>query len=334
MASVLVSTFPFARHDPGPLTLMREANLDVRLNPLERRLRTSELADLLGDTDILIAGTEPITLDVLRQAPRLRLIARVGIGLDNVPLLEARAAGIRVCYTPDGPSPAVAELTIGLMLSLLRGIHGADRRVRDGSWHRVLGRRLGDVTVGIVGVGRVGRLVARHLGGFPGVRILANDLRPDEAFGRQHGLEWKDKDTVYRDADIITLHLPLTAATRRLITGREIERMKPGVLLVNTSRGNMIDEAELAAALRAGRVGGAAIDVFEHEPYGGELIGVDRAVLTCHMGSMTEDCRARMEMEAAQDVVRFARGEPLLREVPEEEFQIAAEAGPAAARVS
>lgn len=334
MASVFVSTFPFGRHDPGPLALMREANLVVRLNPLERRLRTSELADFLTDTDILIAGTEPITLDVLRQAPRLRLIARVGIGLDNVPLLDTRAAGIRVCYTPDGPSTAVAELTIGLMLSLLRDVHRADRGMRAGNWYRVLGRRLGNVTVGIVGVGRVGRLVVRHLGGFPGVRILASDLRPDAEFGRQHGIEWTDKDRLYRDADIITLHVPLTAATRRLITRREIERMKPDVLLVNTSRGNMIDEADLAEALRSGRIGGAAIDVFEHEPYAGELIGADRAVLTCHMGSMTEDCRTRMEMEAAEDVVRFARGEPLLREVPEDEFLIAAEAGKAAARAT
>jgi D-3-phosphoglycerate dehydrogenase len=318
---VLITTVPFGQCDARPLDLLRQAGIGVVTNPLGRRLQEHELAELAKDFGILIAGTEPITAAVMRNAPRLRLIARVGIGLDNVDLVEAHARGIDVTYTPDAPAPAVAELTIGLMLGLLRDIPGADRRLRHGTWQRSLGRRIGELTVGVIGVGRVGRRVIRHLGGgFPGVRIMANDLRPDAEFGHAHGVCWADKDTLYREADLITLHVPLTPATRRLISAREMAQMKPGVLLVNTSRGNMIDEADLATALRAGRVAGAAIDVFEREPYTGELTGIEQCILTCHMGSMSEDCRGQMELEAAEEVVRFSRGEALLREVPEDEF--------------
>ena len=316
---VLITTVPFAQRDPRPLELLRAAGLDIVVNPIGRRLLEGEVAELARDFPILIAGTEPITAHVLRQARHLRMIARVGVGLDNVDLLEARARGIHVTYTPDAPSPAVAELTVGLMLCLLRDIPGADRRLRNGVWRRALGRRLGETTVGVVGVGRVGRLVIKHLLGFPGVQILANDLQPDADVGAC-GVRWVNKETLYREADLITLHLPLTPVTRRLITMREILQMKAGVLLVNTSRGTMIDESDLATALRSGFVGGAALDVFGQEPYAGELTQIERCVLTCHMGSMSEDCRSRMELEAVEEVLRFSRGEALLREIPEDEF--------------
>src|SRR5205807_5970997 len=143
---------------------------------------------------------------------------------------------------------AVAELAIGLMLALLRDIPSTDRGMRNGVWHRYMGRRLSTQTVGVVGVGRIGKRLIRHLtGGFPGVRILANDLQPDVAFGAACRVEWAEKDALYRQSDIITLHLPLTPDTRRLITAHEIELMKPTALIVNTSRGNMVDEPALAA---------------------------------------------------------------------------------------
>lgn len=320
---VLITTVPFGQVNREPLDLLEAAGIHYSINPLGRRLKEDELAAMVKDVGILIAGTEPITAKVMDAAPNLRLIARVGIGLDSVDLHAARAREIHVTYTPDAPSPAVAELTTGLMLALLRDIPGADRNMRNGIWHRVMGRRLSELTVGVIGVGRIGTRVIRHLaGGFPQIRILANDLKPDLEFGRAHRVQWVDKDTLYRQSDIITLHLPLTSHTRRLITGREIERMKPTAALINTSRGNMVDERDLASALRAGRLSGAAIDVFEHEPYSGELITLDRCILTCHMGSMSQDCRYRMELEAAQEVVRYLRQEPLERLVPETEYAL------------
>lgn len=319
---VLITTVPFGVQRL-PLDLLEADGIEYVINPIGRRLEEDELAGMIGDFGVMIAGTEPITERVMAAAPHLRLISRVGIGLDSVDLSAARARGITVSYTPEAPSPAVAELAVGLMLALLRDIPGADRLMRNGVWRRAMGRRLSSMTVGVVGVGRIGRRVIRHLaGGFPGVRILANDLVTDPGFGARYAVEWRDKDDLYRESDIVTLHLPLTPETRQLITARELGLMKPDVLLVNTSRGNMIDEVDLAAALRDGRIGGAAIDVFEREPYSGDLVTLDRCLLTCHMGSMSEDCRARMELEATEEALRFLRGEPLRGVVPESEYAV------------
>jgi D-3-phosphoglycerate dehydrogenase len=324
---VLITTVPFGEADHAPLGLLESEGIEYVINPIGRRLKEEELLELIPEFGIVIAGTEPITDRVIASASRLGLIARVGIGLDNVHLPSARARGIQVTYTPDAPSAAVAELTVGQMISLLRGLSFTDRNMHNGIWHRTMGRRLSQVTVGLIGVGRVGRLVARHLSaGFPGVRILANDLVPDLKFGRAHQIEWMEKEQIYREADIISLHLPLTPLTRNLISRREIEMMKKDALLINTSRGNMINERDLAGSLRAGRIAGAAIDVFEREPYAGELGILENCLLTSHMGSMSQDCRARMEIEATQDAVRFLRGEPVQGIVPEEEY-IAASAG-------
>ena len=319
---VLITSVPFGNL-PGhaSLNLLEAAGLEYKLNPVGRRLTERELMDHLQDSSILIAGTEPITARAMDTAPQLKLIARVGIGLDNVDLEAARKREIAVTYTPDAPSAAVAEMTIGLMLDLLRNISRADRMMHSKQWSRLMGRRLNGLTVGVVGIGRVGKRVIRILrGGFPNVTVLANDIEPDSAFGNEHGLTWVDKGKLYTQSDILTLHLPLTRTTRRLIGEREISAMQPSAFIINTSRGAIVDEIALASALRSGRLAGAAIDVYEEEPYSGILTEVEKCVLTCHMGSMSLDCRAAMEMEAVEDVLRFVRGEPLRQPVPEWEY--------------
>jgi D-3-phosphoglycerate dehydrogenase len=318
---VLITAFPFGT-DKSSLPRLQTAGLKYQLSPVKRRLTELELVQSISSASILIGGTEPITARAMETAPELRLIARVGIGLDNVDLEAARKRGITVTYTPDAPAPAVAELTVGLMIDLLRHISRADRLMHSKEWRRLLGRRLDGLTVGVVGVGRVGKRVIRILkGGFPGVRILANDIQPDYSFGKQFEVEWMEKPELFVAADIITLHLPLTRLTRRLITQRELHTMKASASIINTSRGEIIDEEALAKTLTAGRIAGAAIDVFEHEPYSGVLSGVEQCILTCHMGSMSEDCRAAMEAEAVDDVLRFVRGEPLRQPVPEAEYE-------------
>src|SRR5438874_226483 len=239
---VLISTVPFGslpNHDP--LGLLEAARVRYQLNPFGRRLTEPELIELIHDVSILIAGTEPITTEVMEAAPQLQLIARVGIGLDSVDLEAARMRGIAVTYTPEAPAPAVAELTVGLMLDLLRSISRADRLMHSKHWKRFLGRRLDGLTVGVLGVGRVGKRVIRILrGGFPNVRILANDIQPDFSFGEELGIEWVEKNKLYANSDIVTLHLPLTQITNRLITEREIGMMKPSAFIINTSRGGIV----------------------------------------------------------------------------------------------
>lgn len=315
----LITTVPFGEVDRRPLTLLEAEGIEYVINPIGRRLRPEELAEMVDDVDVLIAGTEPITAEVMDRAPRLRLISRVGIGLDSVDLLAARQRGILVSYTPDAPAPAVAEMTMGLILSALRSLAQANRAMREGVWHRFIGRRLAGLTVGVIGVGRVGKRLIRHLQGF-GPKILANDLEPHLEFGAAHNVQWAEKETIFKEADVITLHLPLTPLTRHLIARRELELMKPDAVLINTSRGGMVDEHELAQALKQGRLGAAALDVFAQEPYSGELMTLENCLLTCHMGSMSKDCRAQMELAATEEAIRFFRNEPLRLLVPESEY--------------
>ena len=320
MTRALITTVPFGEVDSAALGLLDEAGIEYVINPIGRRLTEAELVSMVPGFDVLIAGTEPITEQVMEAGSRLRLISRVGVGLDNVDLIAARDRGIAVAYTPDGPADAVAELTIGLALSLLRGVYLANTAVRQGVWKRIQGRRLARVTVGVVGVGRIGRRVIRLLSAF-GTRILANDLAPvtlDEQ------VRWVDKPTLYREADLVTLHVPLTRLTRNLVGAKELAMMQPAALLINTCRGGVVSEAALAAALRGGQIAGAAVDTFTEEPYNGELVKLATCLITPHMGSMSADCRLRMEHGAARNAVAFLSGEPLDELVPESEYVLRA----------
>ena len=320
---ILVTTTPFGQADPTTIDLLEKSGCDYSLNPFGRRLQPGELQGLIENVDILIAGTEKIDSGVFDRANRLKLISRVGIGLDGIDLQYAKSRGIRVSYTPDAPAPAVAELTLGLMLALVRGTHVANSNMQNGIWQRHFGLRLANLTIGIVGCGRIGTKVVRHLSSFKPKQILCNDLRPDSfnEIVKFDGVKPAAKQEIYSKADLISLHVPLTATTHSMITKEEIKQMKEGVFLINTSRGGIIHEADLAEALKSGAVSGAAIDTFTEEPYTGELNEISSCLTTCHMGSMTVDCRAAMEKEAVEEAVRFLNGEPLHGSVPPSEFE-------------
>ncbi len=322
MAKALITTVPFAEIDRLPLELLNKASIEYLINPHNKKLTEDQLAELVGDVDVIIAGTEAITDNVMARASSLRLISRVGIGLDSVDLLAAKRRGIRVSYTPDAPAPAVADLTLGMMLTLLRSIHLANTRMHQSRWQRISGRRLGEVTVGIIGAGRVGSRVLRRMTGFGTPRILINDIMPNHELDREFKLEWATKEEIYKEADIISLHVPLTPLTKNMIRRAELLSMKPDACVINTSRGGIINEHDLYEVMMAGHLSGAAIDVFEHEPYGGKLAQIERCLLTAHMGSMSMDCRARMEIEATEEAVRFLTHQPLLGEVPQAEYDI------------
>ncbi|RTY35994.1 lactate dehydrogenase [Chlorobium phaeovibrioides] len=322
MSKVLITTVPFGDKNRLPLELLESAGIEYLINPLGRKLKEDELAGMVGDFDVLVAGTEPITARVMEHARNLKLISRVGIGLDSVDLLEAERRGIQVSYTPDAPAPAVAELTIGLMLSLLRNVHAANLQMHKGEWCRHFGRRIPEVTIGIIGTGRIGGRVLRRLSAFGSPRVLVNDLYPDQKVTTELKLEWVGKETIYREADLISLHVPLTAHTKNMVRKEHLLMMKSDALVINTSRGGIINEQDLAEVLLGGHLGGAAIDVFEHEPYSGKLAGIDRCLLTCHMGSMSVDCRTRMEIEATEEAVRYFTGRSLQGLVPKEEYDV------------
>jgi D-3-phosphoglycerate dehydrogenase len=322
MAKALITTVPFGDKNRLPLELLESAGIEYLINPLNKKLTEDQLADMVGDFDVIIAGTELITEKVMARAPNLKLISRVGVGLDGVDLMAAKSRGIRVAYTPDAPAPAVAELTLGMMLTLLRSVHISNAQMHEGKWQRIFGRRLAEVTVGIIGVGRIGTRVLRRTKAFGTPRILVNDTMPDYELNREFKLDWVTKEQIYKEADIISLHLPLTHLTKNMIRREQLLSMKPDAIIINTARGGIVNESDLYDAMRAGHLSGAAIDVFENEPYSGQLAEIERCLLTAHMGSMSVDCRTRMEIEATEEAVRFLTGKPLTSEVPQAEYDV------------
>jgi D-3-phosphoglycerate dehydrogenase len=322
MAKVLITTVPFGDKNRLPLEMLESAGIEYLINPHNTRLTEEQLFELVTDFDAIIAGTEKITDRVMARATKLKLISRVGVGLDSVDLLSARERGIRVSYTPEAPAPAVAELTLGLMLALLRSVHVSNGQMHQGKWQRIFGRRLAETTIGVIGVGRIGTRVLRRTRGFGTPRILVNDLVPNYELSREFKLEWVTKEQIYEEADIITLHLPLTRLTKNMIRREQLMSMKRDAMIINAARGGIINEHDLAEVMTGGHLSGAAIDVFEHEPYVGPLAAIDRCLLTAHMGSMSIDCRSRMEIEATDEAVRFLTGKPLASEVPPVEYDV------------
>ena len=322
MKKVLITTVPFGDKNRIPLEMLEEAGIEYLINPLDRKLNEKELALMVSGFDVIIAGTEQITDDVMDNGKNLKLISRVGIGLDSVDLLAAERRGIKVSYTPDAPAPAVAELTVGLMLTLLRSVHVSNLQMHDGHWNRYFGRRIPEVTIGVIGLGRIGTRVLNRLRSFGTPKLLLNDILPNSEIDRQFKVEWVTKEEIYKQADVITFHLPLTKQTKNMVRKEHLKMMKPDAILINTARGGIINEDDLYDVMKEGHLSGASIDVFVQEPYSGRLREIERCILTAHMGSMSVDCRTRMEREATEEAVRFLTGQPLEGLVPEHEYSV------------
>lgn len=321
---LFISTTPFGVADPLPQQMLENSGFSFMHNPLGRKMTSEEVAEHAKDATVLVAGTENL-MPLLKKSSNLRMISRVGIGLDGVPLAECRKRGIVVSWTPDAVTPAVAELAIGLMISVTRFVPHVDRGIRAGVWKRPAGKRIEESVVGLVGFGRIGSSVARLLVPFKPKMVLVADRKDKSAeiaALRAQGLNVRAAalDEVIGESDILSLHLPNSPATRHLVDENTLSRMKPGAFLVNTARGELVDEAALEAALLEGRLGGAALDAFHQEPYTGPLSRLENVLSTSHLGSCSIDCRARMEGEAAEDAIRFLKGEPLLRAVPHDEY--------------
>jgi D-3-phosphoglycerate dehydrogenase len=286
-----------------------EQEADVRVSPgWDEETLISEL----HDADALIMmGTGRVTRRVIESAPGLRIIARHGTGTDNVDLEAARERGIIVTNTPDATTASVAEHTVGLLLAVSRRIALADRGLRAGNWGvrgRCLGVDLAGRALGVVGFGRIGRRVATICHDGLGMSVVYHDLQPSPT-----GWDWAQHlplDGVLSSADAVTLHVPLTPATRHLIGRRELALLKPTAILVNASRGPVVDEQALIEALRQGRLAGAALDVFEEEPVRGvhPLCEFDNVVLTPHIASATGETVRRMALEATEEVLAVLQG--------------------------
>ena len=319
---VFITTIPFGDKNKLPLEMFDTCGIEYLINPLGRKPTENELIEMISDFDVVIAGTESISKKVIDRSNKLKMISRVGIGLNSVDLIAAKGRDIKVSYTPDAPAPAVAEFTMGLILSLLRSTHVSNAQLHKGEWKRIFGRRLSEITLGLIGIGKIGSYVIRHTKPFGTPRLLVNDIDSSYQANLDFKLEWVSKEKIYKEADVICLHLPLTKHTLNMIRKKELLSMKKDASIINVSRGGIINEQDLYEVMKSGHLSGAAIDVFETEPYYGKLTEIERCILTPHMASMSIDCRSRMEIEATEEVVRFFKREELQNEVPQAEYDI------------
>lgn len=293
---VVISTTSFGEYDGTPLSLLKTQGYSVGVNPYKRKMKPQELIEFAKDASGIIAGTESLTADVLAKLPALKIISRCGAGLDNVDCVAAKNSGILVFNTPDAPTQAVAELTLGLMLGLARKIPFADRMIRGGGWEKPMGNLVAGKKIGIIGFGRIGRKVAELLKAL-GCEIAYFDPFLNTAVS---GYQRLGKDALLKWADIITIHV---SSTDRILDERSLGLMKKGSSLLNLSRGEVIDETALQTALRDGRIAGAALDVFQNEPYAGPLVNLDNVILTPHIGSYAVESRIMMERQAAENLI-------------------------------
>jgi D-3-phosphoglycerate dehydrogenase / 2-oxoglutarate reductase len=292
------------------LVLLRE-RCDVRVT---QGLKEAELAPLLSDVDALIVRSETkVTASLMDRAPKLAAVGRAGVGVDNIDVPAATERGIYVVNAPLGNIVAAAEHAIALALALMRNIPEADRSVRAGEWKRakLMGRELRGKTLGLVGIGRVGSEVARRCAAFE-MKVIAHDPFATEASARAAGAQLVELDELYARADVISLHTPLTDKTRGMVNADALKKMKPTAVIVNASRGEVVDAQALADALAAGTIAGAALDVFSPEPLAADspLRGAPRTVLTPHIAGSTAEAQVNVAVDVVKQVLDILDGKP------------------------
>lgn len=308
---ILVTPTSFQPGSGNPaLETLRAAYPDLVFNPAKRPLTEDELLPLLQDCDGYIAGLDFVTEKVLRACKNLKVISRYGVGYDRVDIAAAKALGIAVTNTPGVNSEAVAELTMALILSLVRRIPYLDRQTKANQWIRSTGTELAGKTIGIVGLGAIGKLVARCAQGFA-MNVVAYDPYISEAYCAEHNIGVRELDALLREANVISLHLPLNDQTYHIIDKAAIDKMQPGTILVNASRGAIIDEDAAYDALCSGQLGGLGLDAFEQEPpTDSKLLALDSVVATPHTGAHTAEATAKMAAAAVENLIAVLEGKP------------------------
>ncbi|WP_297464852.1 D-2-hydroxyacid dehydrogenase [Thermococcus sp.] len=270
------------------------------------------LVELVRDVDAIIVRSKPkITRRVIEAAPKLKVIGRAGVGLDNIDLEAAKERGIKVVNSPGASSRSVAELVFGLLFAVARKIAFADRKMREGVWAKkqCMGIELEGKTIGVVGFGRIGYQVAKIANAF-GMKVLLYDPYPDEKRAMEVGGTFVSLEDLFKESDVVTLHVPLVESTYHLVNEDRLRLMKPRAILINAARGAVVDTNALVKALGEGWIYGAGLDVFEEEPLPKDhpLTKLDNVVLTPHIGASTEEAQMRAGVQVAEQIVKILRG--------------------------
>ena len=307
---VLVTPTSFGKNNPILKTQLEAEVGEVVYNTTGRPLSDTELMEVIPEIDGYIAGLDTISRQVIEAATNLKVIARYGVGVDAVDLEAAEEKGIIVTNTPGANSASVAELTLGLMLSLARNIPFAAQVTKSGEWPRLGGLSLEGKVVGLLGFGAIGQQVARRLSGFD-CKILAYDPVVDELQAAELNVELVPREDVLRQADFVSLHCPLTDETKGMVDPEFLGQMKDGAYLINTSRGELVDENALYEAIYDEKLRGAALDVFDKQPPNPDnpLLSLEQVIPTPHMGAHTDGATNAMGWIALSDCLAVLRGE-------------------------
>ena len=319
---VIITSRSFLGTEGPHRQILRDAGYEVVEIRRDRPLRAAELAEVIIDARATIVGLDEVDAEVISRAEQLKVISRFGVGTDNVDLEAATRRRIVVTITPGANSVSVAELTIGLMLALTRHIPYHDRLVKQGGWTRMQGMELCGATLGVIGMGRIGREVARRAFAF-GMTILYYDIvPPPNTLVRKLQASARTLEDLLAQSDVVSLHTPLNDETRNLIDREALGRMKRSALLINTARGGLVDENALYDSLAEGRLAGAACDVFSHEPPDDSpLLTLENLIAMPHTGGATREASLRMGKMAVDNVLAVLRGQPTAYVVNPEAYE-------------
>ncbi len=293
-----------------PVTVLKRAGFEVVFPAKQEQMSEDDLLAQMAGLSAAIAGSEPYNRKVFEKLPDLKIVARAGVGYDAIDVKAATDHGVVVTIAPGTNQDAVAEHTFLLILVLARNLFGQHQPIKDGKWPRKANLPLRGRTLGLVGMGRIGKAVALR-GLVFGMKIVAYEPFPDKAFMELHGIKLTTLENVLKEGDYISLHLPATEDTRYMINKKNLSLMKPTAFLINTARGALINELDLAEALRDKKIAGAGLDVFEEEPPRPDnpLLKLDNVVLTAHTAGVDLQSRDEMALKAAECIARLAQGE-------------------------
>ena len=305
---ILVTLSTFGRYSDQPVRLLELSGRPFRINSYGRRMRPEEVVEEGIHCRGLVAGVEEYDSDTLGRLTRLRCISRCGSGIDSIDLSEAKRRGITVLNTPDDPTEAAAELTLSMMLGLMRRLPLVDSMMHNLKWQRVTGNLLAGKTVGIIGLGRIGKRVAELVQAFR-ADVIGVDPNADPEWAQEHSVELVDLSGLLSLSDIISIHASSSGKSPLRLGREELAEMKQGAWLINVARGDMVDDVALNEAVLSGRLSGAGLDVFQKEPYQGPLCNNDHVILSPHQATLTRETRAAMETHAVRNLLRFLMDE-------------------------
>ena len=306
---VLIATRSFGSTSPKPVQMLQDAGVEIVWVDANSPSVQDDILDLVPETSAIIVGLVPITKKIIEKSSKLKIVTMYGVGVNHIDLDAARKKGVIVTNCPGSNDQAVADLTMGLMVTVARNIPRIDRDIRNGYWNKYLGGELWQKRLGLIGLGNIAKGVVHRAKGFD-MQVSAYDPYASPATADAYGVQLQSFEEVISQSDFVSLHAPLTEETKDMFSSEQFKMMKPTSYLINTARGGLVDEQALYIALKNGEIAGAGLDVFVEEPLkNSRLVELENVVLTAHTGTHTKESIERMGTMAVENVLRVLRGE-------------------------